>query len=248
MMVRYFLRISHIARAHLLAAIGLVFAAGVIPATAAVAAEHGVNADIGKFMEGYARELAKQLGARTRVEYNAPTLAASAETRTCPEPLAVSARDQTQSLSRVTLFIACGSEWSIYVPVDLHVFRPVAIATKPLASGTVVTAEDVELTAVDVSQLIGTYLTSLDEAIGMGVKRPIAPGRPLFSQQLEPPLLIHRGETVVISAEAGSLAVKMTGTALTDGHRGEQIRIKNQATSRIVDARVIAPGQVVVSM
>lgn len=235
MMVRNFLGICHIVCALVISA-------------AAGAAERGTSVEIDKFLAGYTRDLAKQLGPGARIEYSASTLAASAETRSCAAPLAISTRDQTQSLSRVTLFVACGNEWSIYVPVDLHIQRPMVVAIRPLASGAVVAAEDVELSPIDVGQLAGTYLTTLDDAIGMGVKRPITQGRPIFSQQLEPPLLIRRGEAVVISAEAGALAVKMAGTAMTDGHRGEQIRVKNQTTSRIIDARVTAPGQVAVAM
>ena len=235
MMVRNFLRICHIACALLISA-------------TACAAERGVNVEIDRFMVGYTRDLTQRLGPGTRIEYSTPTIAASAEARSCSAPLAISTKDQAQSLNRVNLFVACSGEWSIYVPVELDVYRPVVTAIRPLASGAVIAAEDVELSPFDVSQLVGAYLTTLDDAIGMGVKRPITQGRPILSQQLEPPLLIRRGEAVVISAEAGALAVKMTGTALTDGHRGEQIRIKNLTTSRIIDGRVIAPGQVTVPM
>ena len=242
MMIRSFLRTCHIA-SQLACALALTLA---IPA--ATAATGGTSAAIDKFMARYARDLAAQLGSHTRVEYTVPALTTSVEARTCPNPLAIAARDQAQSMTRVTLYVACGNDWSIYVPVDLDVYRPVVVATRPLATGDVVSAGDIDMTSLDVGRLSGTYLTAPDDAVGMGVKRPIMAGRPLLAQQLEPPLLIHRGEAVIITAEADALAVKMTGTALTDGHRGEQIRVRNQATSRIVEARVVAPGHVIVPM
>lgn len=199
------------------------------------------------FMDSYARDLVKRLGAGTRIEYDKNSVAVNAEARPCAIPLAITAQNQ-QSLGRVTLLVACGNEWSVYTPVDLNVYRPVVVATKPLASGAVIANDDVALNPLEVGQLTGTYLTTLDEAVGMGVKRPIAPGKPLLAQQLEQPLLIRRGEGVMISAENGELAVKMSGTALTDGRRGEHIRIKNQTSTRVIDARVTAPGQVTVSM
>lgn len=232
MMVRSFLRICHIVCALVISA-------------AAGASDAGVNTAVDKFMTGYTRDLVKQLGPGTQIEFSAP---ANIETHSCATPPTVGARDQTQSMNRVTLLVACGNEWSIYLPIELKIRRLVVTAVTPLNRGAVIAADDVALNSIDVSQLTGPYLTALDDAIGMGVKRPLTPGRPVFSQQLEPPLLIRRGEAVVISAEAGTLAVKMTGTALTDGHRGELIRIKNQTTSRIIDARVVAPGQVTVPM
>lgn len=236
MMVRRFLRICHIGWA-------------VLIAFSAVAGErNGAHGAIDQFMADYTHQLVKRLGEGARVDYNIPDLDARPNLQPCGTPLAVTAKDQIQPLSRVNLQISCVGSWSIYVPIDLDVYRPVVVAVKPLAPGAVIATDDVELTSVDISQLIGSYVTALDEVIGMGVKRPISPGRPVITQQLEAPLLIRRGEAVVISAEGSALAVKMPGTALTDGRRGEQIRIKNQTSSRIVDARVIAPGQVAVSM
>ncbi|HEY3698072.1 MAG TPA: flagellar basal body P-ring formation chaperone FlgA [Spongiibacteraceae bacterium] len=236
MMVRRFLQICHIGWA-------------VLIAFPAMAQEHGsVHGAIDQFMADYTHQLAKRLGEGSRIDYNIPDLDSRSNLQPCATPLAVTAKDQIQPLSRVNLQVSCASSWSIYVPIDLDVYRLVVVAVKPLAPGAVITAVDVELTSIDISQLIGSYITALDEVIGMGVKRPISQGRPVIAQQLEAPLLIRRGEAVVISAEGSALAVKMPGTALTDGHRGEQIRIKNQTSSRVVDARVIAPGQVAVSM
>jgi len=245
MMVRDFLRICHLACAMFFllcawseSAIAQEMAAG----------NSSVAAAIDKFMHGYARDLAKRLGPGSRVEYDRSRIATLTETRACGAPPAIEVRDQAQTMNRVMLQVACGNDWSIYVPIDLDVLRPVVVALKPLASGSVVAASDVELSALDVGQISGTYLTALEEVVGMGVKRPLAPGRPILAQQLEQPLLIRRGESVVISAQSGDLAVKMTGTAMTDGRRGELIRIKNQTSSRIIDARVTGPGQVVVPM
>lgn len=240
MMVRNFLRICHIGCALLLSVATLV--------PRAVATETGTGAQIDQFMAVYTRDLVKRLGPDARIEYSAPAIATSAETRPCAAPLAITAKDSGQSLTRLTLLVACGNEWSIYVPIDLNVYRTVVVSTRPLANGAVLTSADVELSSINIGQLTGTYLTALDEAVGMGVKRPLMPGRPIVAQQLEPPLLIRRGEAVMINAENSALAVKMPGTALTDGRRGEQIRIKNQATSRVIDARVVGPGQVTVPM
>lgn len=240
MMVRNFLRIVQLIAA-------LVVAAATFADATNENLRTGTRSQITAFLDNYARDSAKRLGAGARVEFDSGSITGNAETRSCPAPLTISAHNQ-QSPGRVTLLVACGNDWSMYVPVDLNIYRPVVVATKPLASGAVIAAGDVELTALEIGQLTGSYLTALDDVIGMGVKRPVTPGRAILVQQLEQPLLIKRGEAVVINAERGELAVKMPGTALTDGRRGELIRIKNQTSARVVDARVIAPGHVTVPM
>lgn len=206
-----------------------------------------MRSQIAAFMDNYTRDLVQRLGTGARVEYDSAAIAVNAETRSCNQPLNINTNNQ-QSLGRITLLIACANEWSAYMPIDLNIYRPVVVATKPLANGAVIGADDVELNALEISQLVGTYITTLEETIGMGVKRPITPGKAILVQQLEQPMLIRRGEAVIINAKSGELAVKMTGTAMTDGRRGELIRIKNRTSSRIVDGRVIASGQVTVAM
>ena len=237
MMVRRFLRICHIA-AMLLAA----FAAAAEPAAS-------VRMQLDNFMAGYTQNLAKKLGQGARIDYSISALDTHTNVQNCAGALTIKPKEQpTQTLNRVNLQIDCENAWSIYLPVDLDVYRPVAVAAKPLAPGAVITADAVELAPVKVDEILGTYALTLDDVVGMGVKRAIAQGRPVLMQQLEAPLLIRRGDAVIISAEASSLAVRMPGTALTDGRRGEQIRIKNQSSARIVDARVTGPGMVVVPM
>ncbi len=253
MMVRNFLRICRIVVALLATTVAVAGNAADTSFGADKERSAGDNAradtrqQIAKFMKGYVRELAKRLGDGTRVEYEAAAITDTSATRPCAAPLNIGAQNQ-QAVGRVTLLVACDSEWSIYVPVDLNILRPVVVTTRPLATGAVIAADDIALAPQEIGALNGTYLTALDEAIGMGVKRPLLPGKPIFTQQLEQPLLIRRGEAVVISAAAGEFSVSTSGTALSDGRRGDMIRIKNSNSARTVSARVIGPGQVTVAM
>lgn len=244
MMVRSFLRICHIVSA---LPVQLALLAMLFLPNLARADEPAVTNEINKFLATYTRDLAKRLGQGSHIDFVAPTVA-DAGARTCPTPLSISARESGQSLNRTTLLVACGNQWSIYVPVELSVSRLVVVATHPIATNSVIAADDVQLSPADVSQLAGPYLTQTEDAIGMEARRTLAAGQPLYSQQLAPPVQVRRGDAVVISAEADVLAVKMTGTALGDGRRGEQIRVKNQTSARVIDARVIGPGQVSVGM
>jgi flagella basal body P-ring formation protein FlgA len=80
------------------------------------------------------------------------------------------------------------------------------------------------------------------------LKRQLNAGVPITGDILSQPVLIKRGEAVTITAEGDGLSVKMPGVAMSDGRRGEQIRIKNNNSAKIVDAQVTDAGQVTVSM
>ncbi len=215
-----------------------------VEAAPAGAENPGVRNAVNAFMRTHSKKLVEQYGSNARIEYTIALPDVQLAMSDCAVPLALTAKDAGQLSSRISVQVSCPNSWSIYVPIDLAIYRPVVIAVKPLAAGSTIGSDDVQMTEVDITQLLGQYLTDLDDAIGMSAKRPLSAGRPVVAQQLTPPLLIRRGESVVINAESNAISVKMPGIALSDGRRGEQIRIKNPGSSRVIEARVTGPGQV----
>ena len=63
---------------------------------------------------------------------------------------------------------------------------------------------------------------------------------------LKPPLawLVRRGDAVVLTLVKGRLKITAPGKALGDGASGEAVRVVNLATSKTIDAHVLARGEV----
>jgi flagella basal body P-ring formation protein FlgA len=59
---------------------------------------------------------------------------------------------------------------------------------------------------------------------------------------------VSKGDQVVISARNSGLNVRMPGEALSNGAPGEQIRVRNLGSHRIIKARISGPGQVEVDL
>ncbi|HSB95646.1 MAG TPA: flagellar basal body P-ring formation chaperone FlgA [Spongiibacteraceae bacterium] len=205
---------------------------------------------VDRFMSGHVDKLKKHFGGKTRVEYSVGTLDSRQTVPACPAPLKVEARESPQTTTYLNLQVSCveGGNWSLYVPIELKIYRPVVVAVKPLTQGATIAADDVRLSEANISQIAGQYISDLDEVIGKDVKRGIASGSPVLGQQLVPPMLVRRGEAVVISAASNVVGVKVSGIALTDGRLGEQIRFKNLSSNRIVQAKIVASGQAEVPM
>lgn len=204
---------------------------------------------VDRFMTSYIGKLKARQAPKTRIEYSVAPFDNRLDVADCSQPLKIDTRDNLQPTARINLQVSCQPEnWSIYLPVDLAMYRPVVVSVKPLTHGSTVGADDVQLAELNVSQLSGQYLSSLDEVIGKDVKRSITAGLPVQQSQLMPPLMVKRGEAVMIRATSSIVAVKVSGIALTDGRLGEQIRIKNQSSSRIVSATMVGPNLAEVAM
>ena len=128
------------------------------------------------------------------------------------------------------------------------VYETVAVAARPLSRGERLSAADIDLQRQDVSRLSGGYQNSVDEVVGMEVRRSVRAGMVLNRSVIRPPILVNRGERVSITAANGTVHVSMEGKALASGARGELIEVVNLSSRNKLEAEVIAPGVVRVRM
>ncbi|WP_339485891.1 flagellar basal body P-ring formation chaperone FlgA [Pseudomonas sp. EL_65y_Pfl2_R95] len=168
----------------------------------------------------------------------------------CDKELTTTLESPAEPIGRVTLRVRCDgtSPWTIFVPGQVRLYRDVVTATRPLKRASVISEFDVTLAERDVGLLNHGYLTSVEQAIGKKLTRPVRPDQELTPVYVEQAEVIRRGDQVVISAKTGTINVKMPGEALSDGALGRQINVRNQRSQRIIKARVTGPGQVEVAM
>jgi flagella basal body P-ring formation protein FlgA len=168
----------------------------------------------------------------------------------CDQDLSTSLESPAQPIGRVTLRVRCdgSSPWTVFVPGQVRLYREVVTAIRPLKRDNVVTEMDVSLAERDVGLLNQGYLTSLQQAIGKKLTRPLLPDQVLAPVHVQQAEVIRKGDQVVISARSGGISVRMPGEALSDGALGKQISVRNQRSKRVVKARVTGPGQVEVAM
>jgi flagella basal body P-ring formation protein FlgA len=158
--------------------------------------------------------------------------------------------ESPKPLGRVTVKVRCegSSPWTVFVPAQVRLFRDVVSAARPLRRAAIVEPADVVLRERDISLISQGYLTSLDQAIGQRLTRPMVADQVITLVHIEQAEVIRKGDQVVITARSGTLSVRMPGEALSNGSLSEQIRVKNLNSQRVIKAQVMAPGQVEVSM
>lgn len=168
----------------------------------------------------------------------------------CDKELTASLESPAKPLGRVTVKVRCegSSPWTVFVPAQVRLFRDVVTTARPLRRTGIVEPQDVVLRERDISAISQGYLTSLDQAIGQRLTRPMVADQVVTLVHLEQAEVIRKGDQVVITARSGTLSVRMPGEALANGGMAEQIRVKNLNSQRVIKAQVTAPGQVEVAM
>lgn len=168
----------------------------------------------------------------------------------CDKDLTTTLESPAQPIGRVTVRVRCdgSAPWTVFVPGQVRLYREVVAAVRPIKRESVLTDLDIALVERDIGRLNQGYLTTLQQAVGKKLTRPLQPDQIVAPSYVEQAEVISRGDQVVISARSGTINVRMPGEALSDGAIGKQIRVRNQRSQRVIKARVTGPGQVEVAM
>jgi flagella basal body P-ring formation protein FlgA len=118
------------------------------------------------------------------------------------------------------------------------------VAVTRLLPETVLRSDDIRVTRVRSGLLQNEVAKSVDQIVGMQLRRPVAAGQPLRLADLVRPSLVQRGAIVRIELSAAGLSVTGQATALDDGAEGDKIRVQNMSSKAFLFAQVVGPGQV----
>ncbi len=123
--------------------------------------------------------------------------------------------------------------------------RQVVMLTTHLARGTQLTADVLTVRQVAAQQASGGVLERPEQAIGAELVRDLAPGRPLRRHDVRAAVLVKRGALVQITiGNAQRFAISARLVAQQDGRLGQQIKLKNPDTGRLVMGRVTGSNEV----
>jgi flagella basal body P-ring formation protein FlgA len=124
---------------------------------------------------------------------------------------------------------------------DAVVEAPVALTR--LLPDTILRTEDIRFAHIHAA-MANEVARSVDQIVGMELRRPLAAGQPLRLADLIRPPLVQRGATVRIELSSTGLSVTGQAIALDAGADGERIRVQNMTSHAYLFAQVIGPGQV----
>jgi flagella basal body P-ring formation protein FlgA len=123
--------------------------------------------------------------------------------------------------------------------------RQVLVAAVPLQRGMSLTEAHVRLVDVDASSMPVNVLEQVSQILHSEVVRDVRPDAPLRSQDIRPTLLVKRGQMVLMSiGQAQGFQISARVEAQQDGRYGEQIKLKNRDSGRMLTGLVKGPNQV----
>jgi flagellar basal body P-ring formation protein FlgA len=145
----------------------------------------------------------------------------------------------------MTAKVSCTAPvWTLYVPVRLHAWIDAVVAAANLMPETMLGSADLTRGRVDMLAQSGGLLTDPAEAAGKVLRVGLPAGAPVLSPFLEAPVVIHRGQKVLLTLNADTMTLRTPALALEDGRVGQSIEVENPDSKKTVRATVVDDGSV----
>ncbi len=147
----------------------------------------------------------------------------------------------------VNVKIVCNdpTPWKIYIPVKINRTIPVLVATSVLVKGSVIDRLNTKIEYRNENSMRGENVSDVESVAGGRLKRRLSKGGVVSPRNI---CLVCKGEAVTIIAKSNDFTIKTKGSALSDGSIGQQVRIKNSGSGRIINARVLSINKVVINL
>lgn len=160
----------------------------------------------------------------------------------CAGPVEVDVLD-TRQATRMRFAVRCpGASRQEYI-VRARISASVVVAATPIAANEVLTDAHVTVGQRDITSITDPVVSPID-AVGQTSRRSLRAGDVLRNNSLSAPVLVKRGDAVVMIARQDGIEVSTAGEALDAGAKGALVRVRNASSGQIVRMRVSAAGMV----
>lgn len=135
-------------------------------------------------------------------------------------------------------------------PAQLTVFAevlpppvPAVVAVRPIRRGEPIKTADIELRTIEANVRGGQRVAvdSIEKLIGMEARQAIQAGDVVYTDQVQSPILVKRGEVITVSSQSGGIRVRTSAKALHDGAHGDLVQVESLGSREKFDARIVGP-------
>lgn len=118
------------------------------------------------------------------------------------------------------------THWNVYLPVTVKLFAQAMVAASALPAGTLLEAQHLQRTEVDLAASPDPAITAAQLALGRTLARPLASGDTLRKGDLKARQYFNAGDVVRIVAVGPGYSVSAEGQAVTAGVEGQPARVR----------------------
>ena len=138
-------------------------------------------------------------------------------------------------LGNVSVGLRCNEKktWIIYLRAHITQQLNIVHSKRFISRGSVISKDDLVIEKIEVSNNSTKYFHSPSEIVGQVAKRSIGIGKKISANSLKPAMIIKRGQEVMIIAKTAGILIRTKGKALSDGSKGQIVKVKNSRSKNV---------------
>lgn len=160
----------------------------------------------------------------------------------CTGPVEVDTVD-TRQPTRMRFAVRCPGASRLEYIVRARISASVVVLAAPVAANEILTDTHVTVEQREITSIPDPVIDPND-AVGQTSRRMLRAGDVLRNNSLSAPVLVKRGDAVVMVAKVEGIEVSTAGEALDAGARGATVRVRNSTSGQTVRMRVTGAGTV----
>jgi flagellar basal body P-ring formation protein FlgA len=129
----------------------------------------------------------------------------------------------------------------------IHPLASIPVLKTPLRQGDVISAADIEYVEMRAAKVSPNIIVDAGKLIGMSPRRGVPAFRPIPANEIIMPVIVRKGDLVMMELNNGSIFLSTQGKALENGAAGETVRVQNASSNQVVQGVVTGPKAVTVS-
>jgi flagella basal body P-ring formation protein FlgA len=121
-------------------------------------------------------------------------------------------------------------------------WREVPVTARALERGDILSEADIAYARLNTKDLEVDIATDVTKLIGLEIKRNLPSGSTLKASLVMTPPVVKAGQDVVIRYKTDYIEASTNGKALQMGAVGDEIKVKNSGSGRIITGKIIESG------
>lgn len=121
-------------------------------------------------------------------------------------------------------------------------WKQVPVARRGLSRGSVVSSDDMMMARLNTAAIPRDSEASEERILGLELKAEVFSGETFRREKLVKPAIVTSGQPVTMVFRAGPLEATARGVALQNGADGDDIRVRNEASKKVVTGKVTKEG------
>lgn len=162
----------------------------------------------------------------------------------CSKPLAFGFPPGQSTQTKTHVAVSCRDKpsWRLFLPMSISRQQWVWVANRTITAATPFNAAHWQRQHRDVASLPCSAFDK-DNVTAYEARMTLATGTVLCENVVRAKTIVERGRSLNLTANQGSIQIRVVVEALDKGGIGQRIRVRNNSTGRIIDATIVSESE-----